>query len=297
MRVRWAVRSLLFSFLTLLTVPAVAQDARELFQQGEAAYQTGDYTEAATLWERAYEMDARPLLQHNLAQAYERLGQLDRAAAAYQIYIDASPPDDARSVTARARLASLRERLGNTGIQLTGGPEGATILIDGQDRGRLPHPDPLRLEPGSHQVVIRLDGYSDFTSVVAVSAGQAAEVPVSMQAGESGTASVGGGGGGGISMIGLAIALGGAAVLVGGAVTGGLALSAADGAPATEGPEADEARTLALVTDILIPTGAVIAAAGVVLMFVLDDGGSSDSARVVPVLGPDYAGVSVSGAL
>lgn len=296
MRARWAVRSLLLSFLSLLAVPAAAQDARELFQQGEAAYQTGDYSEAATLWERAYEMDPRPLLQHNLAQAYERLGQLDRAAAAYQIYIDASPPDDPRAVTARARLASLRERLGNTGILLSGGPEGATILIDGQDRGRLPHPDPLRLEPGSHQVVVRLEGYADFTSVVAVSAGQAAEVPVAMQPGQSGTANVSGGGGG-ISMVGLAIAIGGAAVLVGGAVTGGLALSAADGAPATEGPEADEARTLALVTDILIPTGAVIAAAGVVLMFVLEDGGSSDSARVVPVVGPDYAGVSVSGVL
>lgn len=296
MRVRWVVRFLLVSALTLFAVPAVAQDARELFQQGEAAYQTGDYAEAAALWERAYAMDARPLLQHNLAQAYERLGQLDRAAAAYQVYIDASAPDDPRAVTARARLASLRERLGNTGILLTGGPEGATILIDGQDRGRLPHPDPLRLEPGSHQIVVRLHGYTDFTSVVAVSAGQAAEVPVSMQAGQSGTARVTGGGGG-ISMVGLAIALGGAAVLVGGGVTGGLALAAADGAPAAEGGEADDARTLALVTDILIPTGAAIAVAGVVLMFVLDDGGSSDRARVVPVFGPDYAGVSVSGAL
>lgn len=282
--------------LLSLTSVASAQEARELFLQGQAAYETGDYDTAVQNWERAYELDPRPLLQYNLAQAYERLGLLDQAVAAYRVYIENTPGDDQRAQNARARIASLEQRVGNTSIRLTGGVEGAAILVDGEDRGRLPHPDPLRVDPGSHRVVVRAEGYEDFVSVVAVSAGQSVDVPVELAAGVSGRASTTTGGGG-VSMIGVGVAAGGGAVLIGGAITGGLALAAAGDAPNADGPEADDARTLALVTDILLPVGAVAVAAGVVLMFVLDDGGSSDSAAMVlPMVGPDVAGASVVGA-
>ncbi|MGE0789015.1 MAG: tetratricopeptide repeat protein [Sandaracinaceae bacterium] len=282
----------LFLTASLATAPSAAQEdeARELFTQGQAAYETGDYDTAVQSWERAYQIDPRPLLQYNLAQAYERLGQLDRAVAAYRVYVNNTPGDDQRAQNARARIASLETRLTNTSIALTGGVEGARVTIDGQDRGLLPHPDPFRVEAGNHRIVIRADGYEDFVSTVAVSAGQAASVPVEMRAGTTGGASDGGGGGGGISPIGVGVAAGGGAVLIAGAITGGLALAAAGDAPSATSSQADDARTLALVTDILIPTGAVIAAVGIVLMFVLDDGGSGGSAQVVPVVGPDVAG-------
>jgi hypothetical protein len=285
---------LLFTAVLLVAGVASAQDARELFSRGQAAYETGDYDTAVRNWTQAWEIDPRPLLQYNLAQAYERLGQLDRAVASYRAYVEASPGDDARAQNARARIASLEQRVGNTSIRLTGGVEGASIIVDGQDRGRLPHPDPLRLDPGSHRIVIRADGYEDFVSVVAVSAGQQADVPIEMRAGVTGQAATTTGGGG-ISMIGLGVAIGGAAVAIGGAITGGLALSAAGAAPSSTGPQADDARTLALVTDILLPAGGVIAVTGLILMFVLDDGGGSDTARVVPLVGPGLAGAAVSG--
>lgn len=272
--------------------PAGAQEARELFRQGEAAYQTGDYETAVSSWERAYELDARPALQYNLAQAYERLGRLDMAVTAYRVYVDNTPGDDPRAQNARARLASLEQRVGNTSLSLTGGPEGAAIFIDGRDRGRLPHPDPFRVEPGSHRVVIRHPGFTDFVSTVAVSAGQTLEVPVELVAGESGRASTGGGG---VSMVGIIVAAAGAAIAAGGAVTGVLALTGAQSAPNSTGGEAEDARTMALVTDILLPVGGVAVALGLVLMFVLDADTGGDTA-VVPMLGPDVAGLSVIGA-
>lgn len=278
-------------------MPATAfaqEDARAHFQRGQAAYETGDYETAAQEWQRAYELDARPALQYNLAQAYERLGRLDDAVRAYHTYIDNTTPDDPRMETARARLASLEQRVSQTSVHLTGGIEGAAIFIDGQDRGRLPHPDPLRVEPGSHRIVVRADGYEDFVSVVAVSPGRSAEVPIELRPGVSGGASTGGGG---ISPIGIIVAGVGAAALIGGAITGGLALSSAGDAPSDTSPQADDARTLALVTDVLLPVGAAAAITGVILMFVLQDGAggsASESAQVVPVLGPTYAGVAVS---
>lgn len=292
---RFVLPALLASTIAIAPSSAAAQeDARELFLQGQAAYETGDYETAVRLWERAYEIDARPLLQHNLAQAYERLGHLDRAVAAYRIYVANAPGDDARARNARARIASLEQRVSNTSLHLSGGPEGATVTIDGQDRGRMPHPDPFRLEPGSHRIVVRAEGYQDFVSTVAVSAGQNAEVTVEMIAGVTGGAADTIGGGGGPSLTGIIIAATGGAIAIGGAVTGGLALSAAGNAPSDTGPEADEARTLALVTDILLPVGGVAVAVGLVLMFVLDDS-VGESAQVVPVIGPGYAGVAAQG--
>jgi len=281
-------------FVLAGTSTATAQDARAHFLRGQAAYDTGDYATAVSEWRTAYGLDARPLLQYNLAQAYERLGQLQEAVTAYETYVNSSDADPDRMSSARARVAALRERLNQTSIRLTGGPEGATIVVDGQDRGRLPHPDPLRVQPGSHRIVIRAQGFQDFVSTVAVSAGQAVDVPVEMVAGVSGQAS--NTSGGGISMVGVAVAAVGGAILIGGAVTGGLALSSAGSAQTPDDANANDARTLALVTDILLPVGAAAAIAGVVLMFVLPPDGGGGSARVVPVVGPDYAGVSASGA-
>lgn len=278
------------SVLAITASAGAQEDPRELFSRGQAAYETGDHETAVRNWERAYELDPRPLLQYNLAQAYERLGQLDRAVAAYRLYVEHTPGDDPRAQNARARIASLEQRVGNTSILLTGGSEGARVIIDGQDRGRLPHPDPFRVEPGSHRIVVRGDGFEDFVSTVAVSAGQQADVLVEMRRGASGGVDDTVSGGGGIATVGIIVAAAGAAIAIGGAITGGLALAAAGDAPASTGDEAEGARTLALITDILLPVGGATVVVGLILMFVLEDGGGGDSARIVPVLGPTYAG-------
>lgn len=291
-----------FAFALALSLApsfASAQDARALFVRGSTAYDNGDYEGAVAAWVEAYELDPRPLLQYNLAQAYERLNRLEEAAAAYELFIGGAP-DDGRIAQARARMLSLQERLAATGILFQGGPDGAVLLVDGEDRGRLPRPDPLRVSPGSHQILIQAEGFADFTSAVAVNAGQTLELEVAMTA----SAAVDGGGNsepaasGGISPIGIGVLAGGGALLVGGVVTGVLALGAADSAEFNDDGDADSARTLALVTDILVPVGVVAVGTGVVLMLVLDGGSDDDASaavEVLPLAGPDVGGLLVSG--
>jgi tetratricopeptide (TPR) repeat protein len=294
------MRTTLLAFALLATAaPALAQegcDARCHFQRGQSAYETGDYETAVNEWRAAYDMDSRPALQYNLAQAYERLGRYDEAVRSYEVYISAAPADDQRAQNARARVASLQQRVSNTSVLLTGGVEGAQIFIDGADRGRLPHPDALRVDPGSHRIVVRAEGYQDFVSTVAVSPGQAATVEIEMTPGVSGTASTGGGG---PSLIGISILAVGGAVLIAGAITGGLALATVGNARTMDdvGP-IEDARTLALVTDVLLPVGGVAAVTGLVLMFVLrGGGGAASTTQLVPVVGPGYAGLSLAGEL
>ncbi len=269
---------------------APADDARSLFLRGQTAYSQGDYENAASLWERAYALDPRIGLQFNLSQCYERLGRLEDAVAALQRYVDGTAPDDERLSDARARLLAIRERVGRTAVRLQGGPEGAVLLVDGEDRGRLPRPDPLLVTPGSHDIRVRAAGYSDFAASVTVPAGQSVDVGIEMQRAASG-------GGGEPSLGSILTMAGGGVVMVTGLILGGVALDQAGRAPSSTGPEADSARTLALVSDILWPVGAAAIVGGLIwLVLDITTPASSERAalQLVPLVGPQIGGAMAS---
>jgi len=284
---------------------AQAQDprsdqAREHFARGQTAYNQGDYEAAIREWNSAYELDARPRIQFNLAQAYERLGRLTEALTALDNYIEAADPNDAQQADARSRRGAIRQRLDRTGVRITGAPDGALITIDDQDWGRAPRPDTIRLEPGSHRVRIKLDGYSDFTAVVSVPAGQEVEVAVEMSeatapvAGPAGATESSSGG----SILPYVVIGAGGALFVGGLLIGTAAVGQAKDAPSKDSTEADDARSLAAVADLTMVVGLVGAGVGVVLMLL--DGGSDSServagsVRVTPVAGPTAWGASAA---
>lgn len=267
----------------LVSASAAAQagggDARTMFQRGQTAYAQGDYDTAIDQWSRAYELDPRPLLQFNLSQAHERLGNLPLAIAALERYLEGADANDEHQADARARLSALRERLGRTSIHVVGGPEGAILTIDDEDRGRTPRPDPIAVSPGSHRVVVRAPGYEEFTSTVAVSAGQSVEVAVSMAAIATAEETSGE-----LPIVPIILFSTGGAALIAGAVMGGIALSDAQNAPSRTSPEADAARGLALGADITMGIGVAAAAAGLIVLLVSDSGSSEqpEAVSVVP---------------
>lgn len=273
-------------------VEASEPDARELFLRGQAAYERGDYEDAVEAWEAGYALDPRPLLQYNLGQAYERLGELPKAVGAFEAYLENASPSDPNQQRARAQLAAIRERLGRTAIVVTGGPEGATILIDGEDHGRTPRPDPIAVSPGSHQVEIVREGYRPFEAMVSVAAGRSVDVAVTMEE----EAVVVGGESSGPPLVPILLWAGGGAAIVAGAVLGGIALGKANGADTSDGPDADSARGLALGADIAFGVGILAAGAGL-LVFLLsgDDRDDEDDVALSPAVGPGFAGAMARG--
>ena len=163
-----------------------ADMARDHFRRGEAAYQKGNYPLAIEEWNTAYNADPRPRIQYNIYQAHERLGALGEAAEALQKYLSSADPDDPYYADATARMASLQQRLQATGIRLVGGVSGATINVSGHDWGRIPRPDRIPVQPGNHRVIVKLEGYRDFTSNVIVPAGQVVDVPIQLERLEGG---------------------------------------------------------------------------------------------------------------
>jgi len=96
------------------------------------------------------------------------------------------------------------------------------------------------------------------------------------------------------------IVMGSGVALAGvGAVLGIVALGNASDATSSDGDDADSARTLALVADIMIFTGAAAIAGGLIWYF-LSSGDSDDEQTagvdfdVYPILGPDTAGAGAT---
>lgn len=262
-------------------------DARELFLRGQAAYERGDYEDSVEAWEAGYALDPRPLLQYNLGQAYERLGELPKAVSAFETYLENASPSDPNQQRARAQLAAIRERLGRTSIVVAGGPEGATILIDGEDHGRTPRPDPISVTPGSHQVEVVMEGYRPFEAMVSVAAGRSVDVDVVLQ--EEAAPDEG------APLVPIILWGAGGAAIVAGAILGGVALGKANGADTSDGSDADSARGLALGADIAIGVGVLAAGAGLLVYLLSGDDGESDEVAFSPAVGPGFAGAMARG--
>lgn len=98
------------------------REARNLYQQGVNQYEAGNYEAAAAAFERAYSLSPRPLLQYNLANAYERLQRYPEAIAALRRYQQQAP------ISEHAELSSRIQRLEALQPQST---SDETLLISG----------------------------------------------------------------------------------------------------------------------------------------------------------------------
>ncbi len=108
MRLSWLV------LLTiLLTAPAARGDddvasAREHYQRGKRAYDTGHFDEAAHEYELAYRVKDDPALLYNLGQAHRLANHPSEALVAYKAYLRNVPNSPYRAEVEQ-RLAELKE--------------------------------------------------------------------------------------------------------------------------------------------------------------------------------------------
>lgn len=77
--------------------------AEELYDQGQHAFDAGDYPRAIAKWKRSYELSSAPLLLFNVAQAYRLSGDCEHALASYKRFTEAlateiEPTSDQRAI-------------------------------------------------------------------------------------------------------------------------------------------------------------------------------------------------------
>lgn len=84
--------------------------ALELYEQGRKAYKEGRYDEAIDLLKQSYALKAEPVLQYNLARAYESAGRLEDAVASFESYL-ALAKDIPDRTEIEAKLGNLKSRI------------------------------------------------------------------------------------------------------------------------------------------------------------------------------------------
>lgn len=187
-------------------------------------------------------------------------------------------------------------------LEVTVDTDDAEVLVDGKPAGRTPLAGPLSMSPGIHRIQVEAKGAAPYEEVVTIEAGKTERTRIELERT-----------GGGFSLNQRTVSYGlmglGAAALVGAGITGALALGTsgdlddcrADASCRRTSREvglADDVRSGALTTDILLGAGVAIAAAGVVL-FLVDrpsapaTEGSVDSGPSVSLV-PTWGGAAAS---
>ncbi len=99
--------------LGVWALPAAAQQtdterAQELYFNGAQLYEEGDYRAAITAWEASWAISEAPLLQYNIANAHERLGNFDEAITHLNQYRALAPSEEHDELTSRIRALEIR---------------------------------------------------------------------------------------------------------------------------------------------------------------------------------------------
>ena len=111
------MRTITIALCLLLLAPAVVQAqtddeltrAIELYENGAQLYEEGQYEEAVLAWEESYRLSGEPLLIFNMANAHERLGNLEQALDYFNQYRAYATSDERE--TLERRIRNLEDRL------------------------------------------------------------------------------------------------------------------------------------------------------------------------------------------
>ncbi len=261
--------------------------ARRHFRLGQAHYENGEFAEAATEFDEAYRLSQRPQLLYNIYVSYRDAGDLPHAAEALRTYLQLVP-DAENGAQLRARLASMERLLTSHGTTTTGsGASGdATTGTSGDATSTASSGDATSTTASTGDTSSSAGSTGDASASTSSVSGDTTSGTTSRSPSSSAS------GGFGSSPVGWIVGGVGAAAIVAGIVTGVMALDAQSSLDAMCGPDRrscppgfesqrSTGQSLGAATDGLLIGGGVALATGVVLLFLLTDGGTSEPPATV----------------
>lgn len=124
---------------------AAKADAARKFKAGEKAFKRHEYAAAARAFEEAYTIAPHPAALFNAATAYQKAGQLTRAANLCARYLRDAPEDDSRREKANGLIGELIPKLGRIQVLDHGAKN---VEID----GKALESELTYVDPGDHLV-------------------------------------------------------------------------------------------------------------------------------------------------
>ncbi len=261
-RTRRAELFVVGSAIVLSAAPVHAQDDRKqvvkLVQKyvelGETLFHSGEHADAAAAFRKAVDalekadLPVPAPLHRSIARCHEQSGDVPKAIAAYEEFLEMADADDERLARrikdARHALQRLSLALARTALRFDVSPASATLTLDGKPLGHVPEGD-LPVSPGPHVVVLAAKGHETLTLDLDVGTGSTAPVVAKLSMLASIGQSAGPQGRGG-DWRPWALAGGGTALMLGALVMQGSALSSASqaGAKASDGEPQGDVNTL-----------------------------------------------------
>jgi serine/threonine-protein kinase len=304
--------------------PALAADANAsstaLFQEGRALLEAGNYSRACPILERSLRQSPGTGTLLALAICHEGLGATATAWAEFRDVAEASKgegrPD--REQFARDRVRTLEPRLARITISVPSGDASAPNLLVMRD-GHIVDPSAwgvdMPVDRGDHEVRATADGRVPWLATVHVEDGQRRAVTVEMapqapaaaarvEPNDDASPPVAEAtarrrtagwivGGAGTVALGVGTFFGIRAITLSSDAKSRCSPSSCTDASAVA--ENDDAKIAAWVADVAVGAGAIAAVAGAYLILTSPAAQPASAARVVPLLGPKAAGVSLSG--
>lgn len=86
------------TFIALLSNARAAPTPETLYNEGQAAYDRGDYALAVQRWQEAYRLSKEPALLFNLAQAHRLANECEPALAGYRQFVAIDPTSEQRAL-------------------------------------------------------------------------------------------------------------------------------------------------------------------------------------------------------
>lgn len=319
---------IVFLISALLAAPAVHADtasAQKAFKEGAKLFENKEFAAAAKAFRTAYEEDPNWKVLYNLGQCEAASRRHGRAMEAFEKYLALGGDDISleRRNEVETELDRLRRMVGFIDISA---PEGATILLDGEDRGAAPLAGRLMVAASVlHDLTVIHEGKELLQRKIQVSGMQSISVNI-VASGETETTTAK------ISEasdeekklsdvpagtdtpapekkrrplvpVGVALAATGGATLIAGIITGAVALKrnndlsddCKNGCPDSFHDDNDAAWNLGVASNILLAAGGGMAATGLVLLFAgKRKYGNEKAATVRPALSNEYAGFTLT---
>jgi hypothetical protein len=166
--------SILAVSLLLIAADDAKEEAKRLVNEGNQAFEAGDFAAALLHFQKAYEAYPSPKILVNLGETHRAREDWVQAVLHYERFLRERGPDEHMVKEVESRIAELNEKVGRIEVAA----ENASATVDGEAvEGPL-----VVVAPGEHRLVVRREGHLEFTRTVSVSAGETERVEVQLVA-------------------------------------------------------------------------------------------------------------------
>lgn len=152
--------------------PAAAQTvkrddgaAAKQFEEGQRAFEAGDYRRAAAAFESAYRLKPHHAPLWNAGRSWDKAGDAVNAANFYSRFLAAAPPGARERDQATERLRDIAQKVGRLDMQVS---DPKSVKLDGE----LPAATSVYVAPGDHVVEGNAPSGEAVRRTVTVGAGQ-----------------------------------------------------------------------------------------------------------------------------